>query len=67
MIEAQHPQSSGRGITKLLPWERHRASQHQATMALNCISEHLHFTSIYFVHLLTRCILRELLPCFTSF
>ena len=68
MREGQHTQSSARGITKLLPWEWHRVSQPQATMALNYISEHLRFiTSIYFVHLLTRCILRELLPYFTSF
>ena len=41
----------------LLP-KLHSAFQHQATRALNCICEHLCFISIYFVHLLARCVLR---------
>ncbi|CAD7694308.1 unnamed protein product [Nyctereutes procyonoides] len=35
----------------------HSASQHQAAIALKCVCEHLWFTSIYFVHLLARCVL----------
>ncbi|CAD7671529.1 unnamed protein product [Nyctereutes procyonoides] len=45
------------GITKLLLWELHSASQHQAAIALNCVSEHLCSLSIYFVHLLAKCVL----------
>ena len=48
--------NSESGITKLSPQELH--SEHQAVMALNCFSDHLHFVSIYFVHLLPRCFLR---------
>ncbi|CAD7688752.1 unnamed protein product [Nyctereutes procyonoides] len=33
------------------------ASQHQATTVLNYVCEHLCFISIYFVHMLARCVL----------
>lgn len=43
---------------QLLPRETHSASQHSAAIALNCVGKHLCFISIYFVHLLERCVLR---------
>ena len=44
--EWHHQPSSPRNYTK-----------HQATIALNCVCEHLCFISTYFVHLLASCIL----------
>ncbi|EPY77239.1 hypothetical protein CB1_001284010 [Camelus ferus] len=38
IIEAAHIPSSKSGTAKLLPWELHSASQHQATIALNYVS-----------------------------
>lgn len=43
---------------KLLPQELHSAPQHQATVALNWVCEHLCFILICFVPLFTRCVLR---------
>ena len=57
VIEAAHSLSSASGAAKLLPWELHSASQHQAIITLNCIHEHLCLILIYFVHLLARCVL----------
>ena len=42
-------------------------SQHPAAIALNCVCEHLYFSSIYFVQLLARCVLSSLLLRFTPF
>ena len=56
--EAVHEQGSGSGVTKLLSQELHSASWHTAAIALSSVCEHLCFISIYFVHLLTRCVLR---------
>ena len=36
-IEAVGTLSNKSGITKRLPWEINSASQHQATIALNCV------------------------------
>lgn len=47
-LEAARALSSYSSAAKLLPWELHSASQHQAATALNCVSEHLCFISIYF-------------------
>ena len=59
---------SGESVTaKLLPGEPHSASQHQASIALNCVCEHLCSVSIYFMHPLARCVLRQLLLCFMPF
>lgn len=52
-----HP-SSKSGPAKLLPCELHSAYQHQVSIALNCVCEHLCFISVYFVHPLARCIVR---------
>ena len=46
------------GPAKLLPQKLHSASQHQATRALNCVCEHLGFTTTYSVHPLARCVPR---------
>ena len=54
VTEAARIQSSGSGTTKLLPWELHSASQHQDTIALNCVCELLCFNSAYFVPPLIR-------------
>ena len=45
------------GTAKILSQELHQASQHQATIALNCVCEQLCFIPTYFVHPLTRCVL----------
>ena len=37
-LEAAHTRSSKNGAPKTLPQEPHSASQHQATIALNCVS-----------------------------
>ena len=65
-IEAAHTQSCRNGTTQLLLWKIYSASQHQAAIALNCVCEHLCFISVYFVYLLVRCVLEELLLHFTS-
>lgn len=52
-----HP-SSKSGPAKLPPCELHSAYQHQVSIALNCVCEHLCFISVYFVHPLARCIVR---------
>ena len=54
IIEAACTQSFESGTAKLLPRELRSASQHQATIALDCVHEHLCFISVYFVHLLVR-------------
>ncbi|XP_042099629.1 endoplasmic reticulum junction formation protein lunapark isoform X4 [Ovis aries] len=59
VVEAACILSSKSGTTKLLPWELHSASHHQAAIALNFVCEHLCFVSIYFVHPLARCVLRS--------
>lgn len=62
-----HTQSGERGSTKLLLRELHSSSQHPTSIALNCVSQPLCFISIYFMHSLARCVLRELLLCFMLF
>ena len=57
ILEAAGNPSSESGTTKLLPQELHSASQHQATIALNCACEHLYFILIYFVYPLASCVL----------
>ena len=47
------PHASQSGATRLLVWKLHTAS-HQATVALNCVCEHLCFISIYFVHSISQ-------------
>lgn len=44
--------------TKLLPQKLHSGLQHQATMALNGVCEHLCFIPIYYVHSLARYVLK---------
>ena len=56
--EASSTLNSERGTAQLPPQKRHWASQHQATIALNCVCEPLCLISIYLVHLLARCVLR---------
>lgn len=58
VVEAAHVPSSESRAAKLLPQEPHSASRHQAGRALNCVFEYLGFTSISFVHLLARCVVR---------
>lgn len=67
IIEAACTPSSASAATLRLPREPRPASLHQAAIALTCVCEDLYFISIYFVHLLARCVLRWLLLCFTSF
>ena len=50
--------------TKLFPG---KYTQHQVALAMNCVCEYLCFISVYFVHPLARCVLRELLVCSTPF
>ena len=64
-IGAAHIQSGENGTTQLLPWKTNSASQYPAAIALNCVCEHLCFISVYFVYLLGRCVLEELLIHFT--
>ena len=59
--------SSKSGPAELLPQELHSASQHLASIALNCVYEHLGFISIYFVHPLARCVLSNSLLHFKPF
>lgn len=53
-----HP-SSKSGPAKLLPLKLHSACQHRTTIALKGVCEHVCFVSMYFVHPLARCFLRD--------
>lgn len=53
LIEAVHAGS----FPTRLPRELASQHQHQVVIALKCISKHLCFISIYFGHLLARCVL----------
>jgi len=46
------------GPSNLLPWEPQWASQPPATRVQSSAQRHTYFISIYFVHLLARCVLR---------
>lgn len=59
LMEAVHTMSRESGTIKFLYWEQHWASQRQAARVLNCVYEHLCFISVYSVHLLARCALRN--------
>ena len=59
--------SSKSSPAKLPPQELHLASQHQAAPAVNCVCELLCSISVHFVHPSARCVLRQLLFCFTPF
>ena len=56
-FEVSSPRGSMRDTTQLFQ-EPHSASQHQATIALNYLHEHLCFILTYLVHPLSRCVLR---------
>ena len=58
LLEATRTPSSESSPAKLLPREPHSASLCQAITTLHCVWEHLCFTSVYFVYLLARCVLR---------
>ena len=64
-IGAAHTQSGENGTTQLLLLKTCSASQHRAAIALNRVCEHLCFISVYFVYLLGRRVLEELLLHFT--
>ena len=55
-MEAVCTPSSERGTAQLPSWKLHQVSQHQATIALNCVYEHLCSFLIYY--LLARCVWR---------
>ena len=67
LAEAAGTLSRESGTTKLLPWELHAVSQHQAPIAVDCVCEHLGFRWVYFMCLLARCVLRKLLLHFMPF
>lgn len=55
VLEAVH-QAQRVAPPRLLPRELGSASQRRGPTALNCVCEHLSFSSVYFVHSLVRCL-----------
>ena len=67
LLQRQCTTPSGKSSTvRLLPWEPHSISA-SSPRALNCVHEHLGFTSIYSVCTLTGCVPTYLPLRFTSF
>ena len=58
ITETEHTLLRGGAWPQALPQGLHSVSQHHTTLVLNCVCEHLCSISIYFVHLLARCVPR---------
>ena len=58
LLQRPGAQSGKSGLTELLPWKLLSESQHPAAVAFSCVCEHLCFILMYFVHSITRSVLR---------